>query len=117
MLAVSKFVSQLILILGLSLAALVGFGVQVYVIVCVLSMVVTAGLVVSARDDPTLSRGWWFAMLGVSVAFGVLWPTLPIIYAWGAAAQKRAASPIAREASRSSGSDASPPSGPSTPCS
>lgn len=84
-------ISQLALTFALAGVVFWAIDAQIYLIVGVLVAVVTAGLMVAARDDQDHSLGWFGVLFGLSLTFGSLWPSLPIAVVWGGAMSRRRA--------------------------
>lgn len=84
---------QVVFVIGAAFSVYFVFGPQTYAIMAAMMTVVTLGLITSAskteRDAP-----WWALTCILVVTFGLFWPSLPAIAAWGAWS-RRAESPRA----------------------
>jgi hypothetical protein len=85
------FVGQLGLVVGLAIGVFSIIEPQFYLVVGVLVAILTAGLMIAAHDDPDHSLGWFVMLFALSAAFGVFWPSLPIIAVWGGVLNRRRA--------------------------
>lgn len=101
------FLSQLGLVIALAVVAFVVMPTQFYILIGTICTVVTAGLISNASDNLERTGDWWAALVVYSLLFGALWPSLPIVVAWGAV-KSRPASSRRAPAAKDSPSPSSP---------
>lgn len=96
-----KLASQLLVTLGAAVLGLYFMGPKFYSIVGVVLAFVVFGilLAVPGKHDPTLDEGllgYAAKDLGIAalagLGFGAVWPSLPLIVAWGVAIRRSASS-------------------------
>lgn len=104
--SVAILASQVALVVGMAVGVFAIIAPEIYVVVGAIVLLVTAGLMVSANDDPEHSIGWILSLCVLSATFGVFWPSLPIIAAWGGAMNR------SRARASTSTDDVVPPSTP-----
>lgn len=98
------FLSQIVIVIGLAGAVFWAIEPQIYIIVGVLSVVVSAGLMTAAEPHLEKTASYLLTTALISILFGLVWPSLPIVVAWGGVV-RRAAERKAAADSKDSPSD------------